>query len=448
MDNVSEKAITSMQRFAEGAARRLVAFSKASDDVLDSFSDDLVQNLSKAKLGGVLNDVINGDGGAMEAAKGIYRHFYTQLDDLGVSNVSNKKAKQIAGSLLKQIEEGGLLKGSDEGAEFIADVASRADNSTFQQAITNRSMLFEKARKFDAAGESNAARLARELGNAMDEAMEATAKSHSPEAHKLWRRGNATFKAVHKRFDSKVITKLAKEVADSPELAASTIFKVDADVGASPTRINKVKKILLSPAGKNAKQVAKGKETWNQLKQSLVENMFRKARTVEDGIVFGKSLQRALHNFGDDALKATFSPEQVKNLREIARLGAVVQGKIKGEGSMFIQLAQPAAVAGTVAGKGKGRLAAMAILVTPPVWSRMALDPKMSNLLIHGLADIDKEGVRASTAATQKLLRVYFMERDKYLGEQAALEKKSREEAFMKAQPSIESFRGFKGRGL
>lgn len=417
LDNISEKAVTSMQRVREGRLRKIVAFNKVTDDVLEEFAEDLTRNLTPAQLGGVLNDVIQGEGGTIEAARGIYRQFYSQLDDLGVGAVSNKNAKNIAQKLVDQVEAGKLLKGTDEGAAFIRNVADLADNSSFSEAITNRSQVLDWARRFGESGDRNAARLANELGGAMDSSMSQAAKSHSETAHKIWRRGNATFKAVNSRFDQKVISKLAKEASENPELAVRTIFKNN-----QPTRINKVKKILLSPSGKSAAQIAEGKETWKQLQRGFVTNIFESARAT-DGIVFGSKLDNALRKMGDEALNATFSPQQVARLKDVARLGKIVQGKVKGEGGMLIQLAQPAAVAGAVAGQGRGRLASIGILAAPPVWSRMALDPKMSKLLIDGLADIDKEGVRASTAAIQKLLRAYFREREVYFGEQTAKEK-------------------------
>ena len=432
MDNVSEKAITSMQRVAEGKARTLVAYNKAAGNVLETFADDLATKLKPSQVGALLDDVINGDGGAMEAARGIYRQFYTQLDDLGVGSVSNKGAKNIADDLLEQVSKGGLLKGSDEGAAFVKSVSELADTSTFQQAITNRSQLFELARKFDSAGDRSAARIARQLGDSLDIAMESAARGHSEVAEKLWRRGNKTFKAVHKRFDDVVISRLAKEASSSPELAAKTIFKNE-----QPTRILKVKKILLSTSGKTPKQIAEGKETWGQLKNVFVESLYKKSRSKGDRMIFGKTLQNALHDFGDEAMKATFTPKQIKDLNKIANLGARVQGKIKGEGGMFIQLAQPAAVAGAVAGEGKGRLAAIALLATPPVWSRMALNPKTSKYLINGLVDIDKQGIHASTAATQKLLRVYFTERDKYMREQSKAKARVKREEWAESMERV-----------
>ncbi len=416
LDNVSEKAITSMQRFRAGKARNVVAFGKHAENILDEFAEGLAK-LDSSQLGGVLDDVIQGNAGALEAARGIYRQFYTTLDELGVGAVSNKRAIDIAQRLDDLVSKGRLLKGSDEGAEFVKSVAALAEESSFTEAISNRSTVLDWARKFDEVGERNAARLARELGVAMDDSMAQAARAHSTEAFTIWRRGNATFKAVTKRFEPKIISQLAKKASDNPDLAAKTIFK-----NKQPTPIKKVKKILLSPSGKTPQQIAEGRQTWKQLQNALVNDFYDRSRST-DKIIFGKKLDKALKDFGDEALAVTFSPKQVADLKEIARLGVLVQGKIKGEGGMFIQLAQPAAVAGIIAGKGQGRIASIAILATPPVWSRMALDPKLSGFLINGLADINKEGIKANTAATQKLLRVYFKERDLYFKEQTEIQK-------------------------
>ncbi len=484
LDNVSEKAVTSMQRVRSGRLRNIVAFGKHTDNVLDEFAEGLSANLSPSQLGGVLNDVIQGEGGAIEAARDIYRPFYKDLDALtratfvdvtedvvvptGVidefgkpitrkttrkvgeklqNGVSNKPAKKIAQELVDLVEKGRVLRGTDESATFIKNVSNLADDSTFSEAITNRSQILSLARRFKDLGEPNAARLAGELGKAMDTSMEEAARKSGPEAFQLWRRGNAVFKAVNKRFDSKVINELAKKAAESPELAVKTIFKND-----EPTRILKVKKILLSPSGKTAKQIAEGRQTWKQLQSGLVENIFRKSRST-DKIIFGTRLESALTKLGDEALNATFSPQQVSRLKETARLGVLIQGKIKGEGGMLIQLAQPGAAASLISGKarGSGRMAALAVLGIPQVWSRMALDPKMSQILINGLADINKEGIKASTAATQKLLRTYFKERDKFFLEQAEVKKQRKkrlDELRRQQEPGLQQLRGFGGRGL
>ncbi len=416
LDNISDKAVTSMGRIQETRlGANIPAFIKRANDVLDSFADDLVKQLDPAELGAALNNVIDGKDGIHEAARGMYRQFYTQLDDLGVGVVSNKKAKSIAQKLVDLVESGKLLRGSDESATFVRNVSGLAQDSTFGQSITNRSTLLEWGRKFDAAGERNAARLVGELGGAIDNAMEIAARQHSPGAVKLWRRGNAVFKAVDRRFSPQVITQLAKQAVDSPELARATIFQNEL-----PSRVLKVKKILLSPIGKTPKQVTEGAQLWKQLQRALVESIYKEARST-DGIIFGKVLQKAMDDLGDDVLKAAFNPQQIKDLREIGRIGSLIQGQIRGEGGMLIQLAQPGAVAGVATGTGGIRATALAILAIPQVWARMSTNPRTSKILIRGLADINKFGIQASTVNTTKLLKLYFAERKNYLKEQLAL---------------------------
>ncbi len=450
-DTISESAITSSQAWKEGTFRTEVALRRQTSEVLESFANELVERLSPSQIGAVLDDVIQGDGGAIEAARGIYRHFYTQLDDLGVGAVSNTKAKSIAQKLVDLVSEGKILKGSDEGASFVANVADLAEDSSFAQAITNRSTILDWARKFDAAGERNAARLARDLGTAMDDSMSVAAKAHGEVAHRIWRRGNATFKAVHKRFDTQVITKLAKEAADNPELAVKTIFK-----NQQPSRILKVKKALLSPSGKTVSQIADGKQTWLQLKHVYVNHMLSdvasRGGALQRGTVFGKGLLNRLDDMGDDALKVIFDPEEITRLRKLGKTGALIQNVEPGKGGMFITLAQPAAIAGVVAGKGRSRAASIGLLSVPPVWAKMALDPKMNKFLVDGLLDLDKFGPRASTAATAKVLRVYFKERDKYFKEQTEKQKEEakiiRDRIVGRAREAIPAGQRFRLRGL
>jgi hypothetical protein len=425
LDNISDKAVTSMGKVQETRlGSNIPAFIKQSDLVLDSFADDLAKQLDPSQLGAVLNDVIEGGGGAREAARGIYRRFYGQLDNLvgGAEIVDYRVTKKIAKDLVDLVDTGKLLKGSDEGAAIVRNVADLSDSGGFQNAITNRSQILELKRKFDLAGDRSAARIMEKLGSSLDNAMEAAAKGQGEATNQLWRRGNAVFKAVDKRFAPKVISQLAKEAADSPELAAKTIFR-----DGLPTRINRVKKILLSPAGKTASQVLEGKQTWGQLKHAYVASIFNKAKST-DGIIFGQNLLSSLDSMGDDALKVIFQPDEIKRLKNLGRTGKLVQGKIVGEGGMLIQLMQPGAAAGAIAGDAKTRLASLGILAIPPVWARMATHPKWSKFLIEGLADINKKGVKASTAATTKLLRAYFRVRKEYLAEQAQKTREQRQE--------------------
>jgi hypothetical protein len=444
LDNISDKAVTSMAKVQETRlGANIPAFIKQSDIVLDSFADDLVKQLDPAQLGAVLNDAIEGTGGAREAARGIYRQFYAQLDDLvgGAEIVDYRVVKKIAQDMVDLVDSGKLLKGSDEGANIVRNVAGLSDSGGFQNAITNRSQILELKRSLDVAGDRSASRVMEKLGGALDNAMETAAKQQGNVAEKVWRRGNAVFKAVDKRFNSKVISKLAKEVADSPELAAKTIFQ-----DKLPTRISRVKKILLSPAGKTANQTLEGKQVWKQLKHAYVESIFRKAKST-DGIIFGQNLLTGLDEMGDEALKVIFQPDEIKRLKNLGRTGKLIQGKIVGEGGMLIQLMQPGAAAGAIAGDAKTRLASLGILAIPPVWARMATHPKWSKFLIEGLVDINKKGVKASTAATTKLIKGYFQVRREYLTEQADKERRKqlRERIQRAGTQQLQPFPGISG---
>lgn len=465
LDNMSDKAAATMQRTKRDTFENLVAFKKRTDDILASYGDDLVDTLTPSQTGAALDDMIRGNGAINEGLRDVYRQFYSQLDDLietrivdvielrpntlGLvddtgralmvpvkvgerieGGVSNVKVKATAQKLVDLVEKGRLIKGTDESASFIKNIANAADDSTFSEAITNRSQVFELARKFDDAGEAGAARLARQFGIDMDIAMETAAKQHGPEALKTWRRGNKVFKAVKKRIEPEVLTKLAKAAADNPEMATKTIF-IDKHV----TGIRKVKKLLTSPIGKSKAQAADGKKIWAQLKESYVTGIFNDATSSKGtakGLVFGDMINSRLNAMGPEALKAIFDPGELKGLRELARLGELVQGKVAGEGGMFIQLMQPAAAATIVAG-GKGRAAAIALLAITPVWTKMAMNPTTRKLLINGLIDIDKRGIKAVGGAAAKATAAYFRTRREYLDEQALKAKEEKRKKINRA---------------
>ncbi|MBE3140935.1 MAG: hypothetical protein IMZ53_10160, partial [Thermoplasmata archaeon] len=144
--------------------------------------------------------------------------------------------------------------------------------------------------------------------------------------------------------------------------ATQAIFKNKATTG-----IEKTKKILLGTTGKTPQEMEATKKAWNQLRFAWLEDTI--AKSSEEGVPLGSKFGKALNDMGDDALKIMFNDLELKNIKDMALLGKLIQQKPENQlAGILIKVLQAGAVGGGAAsGKTKS---ALLILGGPAVLAR------------------------------------------------------------------------------
>ncbi len=375
IDTIEEMAENAF--FGRGRIRNIKEIAQPSgvrrlvDNMLDSILPR-AKRVGRGELGELLNDVILGKEKAFRRTGGV---LYQKVDDLtraqikrvtvkkvktgtslklgelvpisetiqkkikkevGGATVDLRSMKRFALSLQKErVKEGGTKKAVDD---IINDILARPDFSGFKTAHNIRSDFLEIVRNAPSK-KDRAVGVAKKASAMIDRQMQSAARRLSPEALKQWRIANAFWKNGKKTFNSRIVKRVTKTLAEeTPDKIFDAVFRAK-----SPKQIKTVMD-LANPL------------TQKRLRFAFVDNMVEQSSTQIPGDIsdlrtlIGKRFIDKWDSFGDEALNAVFSKEQKQRIRNVARIAKATQGKAGGAGGFLIQLIQAGPIAGVAGG--------------------------------------------------------------------------------------------------
>jgi hypothetical protein len=353
-EGVSEASMTGgpkFFKFREGQAR---AFESMADDLAERVGT----SLSDYEVGTLFADAIEkSDRVFRTQAKALYKNVDSLTSGAGVDL---RPLKEFAGEQLETALTREGIGGSAAGDQLIKKVAKLGDFVSFEEASAIRSGLGEEISSF-LGRKDKAAGISKKFFSMTNEAMEESAKNLGDEAFTAWKKANSFYKEGKSTFQSKFMRNLLGLVEDSAsrrgaEAISSQIFKPGKE-----TAIREVKRAL------------KGKpNVWDKLRGSYLSRVLHNA-TNADGVLLGRSFTKEIEKMGEKTLTEIFTAQEMKDIRNLAKVGRLSQARPVGGGSMLIQLTQAGAVVGLVAGKFEKTAAsvllgpyAMAHLMTTP----------------------------------------------------------------------------------
>jgi len=392
------------------------AFSRYIDDVIEQINRGAKNNLSSEEIGDLLLDTIQGKELAFRTTA---KTAYAKVDRLtGRTQVSTASLKDFARKVMQRSAARKGIGGTQAGDTLLKKVLQLDDVITFKQAQGLRSALLDEQWAM-ATTRDKAIGLTKQFIKLTNDSMEKSAKDLSPDALKAWRVANKFYKTGKQTFNSKIIKSLTKNLSENPEVAVRKIFQKDAT-----KQIRLVKNLV-------------DKKTWQTLKVAYLEETLRQSADV-DKIIFGKSFLNRLEKVGKPTLKEIYNGQELQSIRSIGKLATMMQKPTGGSGGMLIQLTQAGAVLnlGRMAVGGAPALSGEsgAILIGPPILSRMLANPKWSKWLSTGIKL--PKGTPAASAMATRLSRVIMQ-----IKREQAKEKKIE-------TPSVRELRGFSGRGF
>lgn len=358
------------------------AFTKYVDDIVEQISRGAKTNLSPEDVGDLLLDTIEGKRTAFKATA---KAAYGRVDKLSKgTRVNLQPLKEFAKRSMRQAKIRKGIGSTQAGDTLLGKVLQLDDFVTFKQAQSLRSALLDE-RSAMAVTRDKAIGLAKQFTRLTDDAMEAGANNFSDvsEAINAWRIANKFYREGQEKFNKKIIKSLSKTLAENPEVAVKKIFRPQA------SRQIKVIKDLVD------------KGTWQQLKTANLEHIIRESADA-DGVVLGKTFLSKLNKLGDDTIKMIYNPQELASIRSIGKMGEILQKPTGGSGGMVIQLMQAGAAMNLLTG-GVPQLTreSAAVLIAPPVLSRMIANPTFSKWLGSGF-----RMPRSSPAAAALVTRI------------------------------------------
>lgn len=395
------------------------AFTKYVDDIVEQISRGVKTNLSPEDVGDLLLDTIEGKRVAFKATA---KAAYARVDKLSKgTRVNLQPLKEFAKRSMRQAKIRKGIGSTQAGDTLLGKVLQLDDFVTFKQAQSLRSALLDE-RSAMAITRDKAIGLAKQFTRLTDDAMEAGANNFSDvsEAVNAWRIANKFYREGQEKFNKKIIKSLTKTLAENPEVAVRKIFRPQA------SRQIKVIKDLVD------------KSTWRQLKTANLEHIIRESADA-DGVVLGKTFLSKLNKLGDDTVKMIYNPQELASIRSIGKMGEILQKPTGGSGGMVIQLMQAGAAMNLLTG-GVPQLTreSAAVLIAPPVLSRMIANPAFSKWLGAGF-----KMPRSSPAAAALIARI--------LKAKVKIEREMRTERQQREIPkrsTLKQLRGFGGRGF
>lgn len=375
--------------FGGGKLQRLktltqpVAFTKYVDDVVEQIAHGVKTNLSPEDIGDLLLDTIEGKRTAFRATA---KAAYAKVDKLSKgTRVDLRPLKEFAKKSMRKAKIRKGIGSTQAGDTLLGKVLQLDDMISFKQAQSLRSALLDE-RSAMAVTRDKAIGLSKQFIRLTDDAMEAGANNFSDvsEAVNAWRIANKFYREGQEKFNKKIIKSLSKTLAENPEVAIRKIFRPQA------SRQIKVVKDLVD------------KGTWQQLKTANLEYLIREASDA-DGVVLGKSFLNKLNKLGDDTVKTIYNQQELASIRSIGKMGELLQKPTGGSGGMVIQLMQAGAAMNLLTG-GIPRLTeeSAAVLIGPPVLSRMIANPTFSKWLGAGFR-MPKASPQAAALVTRLL---------------------------------------------
>jgi len=317
----------------------------------------------------------------------------------------------------------------------IADIGNETDNLiSFETAQDLRSGLLSITRKGGSVltPDKQAIRVGKELTQAMDGAIADTAKSISPEVEAMRRQAHRFYKAGKDRFENKTIRTLMKQL-DDPALSKPDVANV---IFRSRTNINRVRKA----AGKDLFQKAKGAWVQNIIRESMIPDP-SDLRGIGDPV--GKRILKQFNGIGQEALDIAFTKAEQFNIRDSARIMAIIQKETGGHAGA-LRFVQGAALAGVIAapfvpGEKTGQAisgSSAMLLIGPAVLGKLMTKPAFSKLLKEGYRATP--GTQQAVAITARLVR-NVMKARREVAEARRKEEKEREgERFRRGQPTAQ----------
>ncbi|MGI9489168.1 MAG: hypothetical protein ACR2RF_25435 [Geminicoccaceae bacterium] len=376
MQNVAESSLFGGGRLQAVRGKAIDIAGKA----VERFTDNLAPNLSREETGTLVQDLIEGGAAAFKA---VARGGFKQVDNLLVSGtaasakqggpgvvpriVDITEAKKIASDALTRR---GLKQPETE--RIARQILDRPDKVTFAEAQELRSDLLLVSRTIQELIPGQAKTLSRRTSPLIDSAMSQAAKQLNPQALVVWRTANRFWKKGIEDFNSRFVKTLLNK---DPELVVDTFARRGA--------VNPVRRVrnLVNKTDPDA---------WPAVQQQFVTGLIQKASTT--GELSGRTLSRQIRAFGNDTLKELFPNAVTRNrFRLLARTLEITQAKAgaEGIGRVAIQLMQPGAVGGMVAGLAAGNTGVIigsgTILFTPQVLSAVLSSPAASGWLIKGI---------------------------------------------------------------
>ncbi len=358
------------------------AFAKYVDDVVEQISRGARTNLSPEDVGDLLLDTIEGKKLAFRTTA---KAAYARVDKLSKgTRVSLVSLKEFAKKSARKAKIRKGIGSTQAGDTLLGKVLQLDDFVSFKQAQSLRSALLDE-RSAMAVTRDKAIGLSKQFIRLTDNAMEAGANNFSDvsEAVNAWRIANKFYREGQEKFNKKIIKSLSKTLAENPEVAVRKIFRPQA------SRQIKVVKDLVD------------KGTWRQLKTANLEHIIREAADA-DGVVLGKTFLSKLNKLGDDTVKMIYNQQELASIRSIGKMGEILQKPTGGSGGMVIQLMQAGAAMNLLTG-GFPQLTreSAAVLIAPPVLSRMIANPTFSKWLGAGF-----KMPRSSPAAAALMTRI------------------------------------------
>lgn len=414
--------IDTVQGIGEGSlvgSNVLFQFKRGQKVALKQLESELVETFlqgaerrGNAEIGGILFDTITGK---QKAFKETASQLYGAVDDLarGVK-VNTSTLKTFAQSEIDRAARAGGVGQTPASRALLSRVAGLDDTVDFRTAQDVRSGLLSITRTAEAklTLDPKALGLAKQLTKRIDTSMREAGAAGSNELLKASNRANSFFKAGSKRFNDKVITRLTRKIVDEPEIAARAIFQPR-----SSQQIQLVKKVA-------------GKKTFNELRSTWLEQLLKDSSSKEvgeEGELLGKTFLSKFNNMGDDTLNVIFSPQEIKQIRDLGKTAALLQKKTGGVGGS-LKILQGVAAFGLVASpllpEGEFRrlsgTAAGLILLGPAVVARMMTNPTSARLLSEGFKL--GTGTRQGVALTARLVRDVLKTRKQLNKERSRLE--------------------------
>ena len=458
--------------FGRGGIRDIkeIAQPRGVRKLVDNMLDNILpraKRVGRGELGEILNDVILKREKAFRKTGGV---LYDAVDRATRPAIKTQKVllqvpsiildgtgKPIQRTITKEVEQevGGALTDISSIKKFVATIQKQrlkeggpriaiddlVDNAlgrpnkvNFKTAHNIRSDFLEIQRNAPSKKDKIAG-LSGKIANIIDGQMSRAANDLSSTARGLWRTANSFWKTGKKTFNSKVVQRVTKTLAEeTPDKIFDAVFRAK-----SPKQIRTVMN-LADPL------------TQKRLRFAFVDNMVEQGSTQIPGDIsdlrtlIGKRFIDKWDSFGDEALDAIFSKEQKQRIRNVARVAKATQGKSGGAGGFLIQLIQAGPIAGVAGGVVTGEPAlvrkatkgALLLAGFTSGMSRLLRSKKGSKILTDMmiLPPGSTQFANLSIRLTREMSSI-----------RKAIERESQEDKRLIRQPSFEQFRGFGGRG-
>ena len=364
--NITEGSLIGGKNISKFKVNRINAITGMMDDLVDQFG-------RKAEPDAVGEAFVLAVENRLETQKLISKPLYETVENMaGNIPVNMSSLKSYLSPLADISKEIGGIESHNAGDDLVKAVLELKDNISFQAAKDLRSRLISKVDEFSITNKkAPAIGKAKALISKLDSAIESSLSRYNPEALKIWREANSIYRSGSEKYNNQFIRRLIK--------------KADPDLGGEPESI--VKAIFKPGSISNIRRVktAVDPETFRQMQSWYMQDVIRKS-VSEKGILSGSKFYEKLFGktgMGEQTLKEMFNPEQLKNIRNIAKTLKIVTDKqAEGTGKMFIQLSQAGAAVGMITGKFKA--ASLFLLGSPGVLSRIMLSPRGNKLLTTG----------------------------------------------------------------